>query len=185
MSSSEGRGAEAVTGEFARSATREQAAVFGAACAERAAAILFWVVAGDGRTADLEAYAKELEALWTPGTLTEGRGRIEGMRELVEGDGASGARAFAYQGAVALHTAMGAEPVLGCSSVLRDMAFRLGRRCGADLLTGEDETQRRDIADLTSGAADGAIRERSREAGRRWLALAAGQFGGRPGETGR
>ncbi|MFJ9628912.1 hypothetical protein ACIRU8_14550 [Streptomyces sp. NPDC101175] len=178
--------------EFAREATHSQAGAFAAACAERAVAILFWVVSADGRTVDLDNYKSALDSLWVPeragpDEIDEKREKILGMQELVVGDEASGVHAFAYQGAVALYTALEVcvrekeRVLLDCSSALRNYAFRLGRRCGVDLLTGEDELQLRDVADLSAVAGDKGVsmslRRRSAAEGRRWLALATDRFG--------
>ncbi|MYS21867.1 MULTISPECIES: hypothetical protein [unclassified Streptomyces] len=179
--------------EFVRSAASVQAVAFAAACTERAAPILFWVVSADGRTSDLETYASALDVLWSPNNLTseqfiERRERIVLMQELAVGDDVIGARAFAYQGAVALHTALGVPAGLGgtvlhdCSSTLRNFSFRLERRCNTRLLDEEDEIQRQDIADLTAvdGDADAQLmeqRQRAAALGRKWLALAVERFG--------
>jgi hypothetical protein len=179
--------------EFVRGVDSVQAAAFAVACAERAAPILFWVVSADGRTDDLETYKSALDALWSPGSFTskqfrEKRERIAVMQELAIGDDVIGARAFAYQGAVALHTALGVPAGLGarfltdCSSTLRNFAFRLERRCNTRLLDEEDEAQRRDIAALSAIVGAGEVRmtelrERSAALGRKRLALAVERFG--------
>lgn len=179
--------------EFVRNATSGQAAAFAAACAERATPILFWVVSADDRAADLEMYVSTLDALWSPESFTseqfrEKREGIAAMRELAVGDDVTGARAFAYQGAVALYASLGvhagleARALHDCSSTLRNFAFRLERRCKARLLDEEDDIQRRDIADLSAVDGDGdvqmtEVRERSAALGRKWLALAVEQFG--------
>ncbi|MFI1167100.1 hypothetical protein ACH4UM_26755 [Streptomyces sp. NPDC020801] len=182
--------------EFAAGATPAQAAVFAVACAERAAAILFWVVSQDDRADDLDVYKSALDVLWgsgepMPEQAAAARERIVGLQELTVGDEATGARAFAYQAAVALYTALGVyaegreRTIMGCSSTLRNFAFRLGRRCGADLLTDESESQLRDVADLTKTVDQGLrqaelVRERSVVVGRHWLALASERFGRNP-----
>lgn len=177
--------------EFASDAPPAQAALFVAACAERAAAVLLWVVSLDGRAADLDTYTRVLDSLWSAERLTSedaraARERVTGFKELTVGDEATGAHAFAYQGAVALYTALGVHveagerSVMGCSSALRNFAFRLGRRCNVELLSGEHAEQLRDVADLTA-ATDASmwtvqLRERSRAVGRRWLGVAVERF---------
>jgi hypothetical protein len=177
--------------EFVQDATRAQAAGFGASCAERAVSILFWVVSEDGRTSDLEAYTGALETLWkysevAASELRERQVGIMKLRELTVGDDVSGARAFAYQGAVTLYTALevcaGGDAIRDCSSTLRNFSFRLGRRCGVELLPGEDQVQYQDATDLISDSADqpelmGRLRERSAAIGRSWLALAVQHLG--------
>ncbi|GHF16534.1 hypothetical protein E5082_15105 [Streptomyces griseoluteus] len=125
---------------------------------------------------------------FTSEQFREKRKGIAAKRELALGDDVTGARAFAYQGAVALYTALGAPAGLGagvlrdCSSTLRNSSFRLERRCNARLLDEEDDIQRRDIADLSTVAGSGDVqrtelRERSAVVGRKWLDLAVERFG--------
>lgn len=179
--------------EFARGAGFAQAVAFSAACVERASAILLWVVSGVERVDDHEFYVSALDDLWmferfTPEQFEARREQLTGIQELVHGDDVSGASAFAYQGAVALYSALGVfaggreKAVLDCSSTLRNFAFRLGRRCGVDLLTAEDEAQRQDIAFLNAlldkqNPQLVELREKSAEIGRKRLVLAIERFG--------
>jgi hypothetical protein len=159
------------------------------------APLLFWEVSRHDRSADLDTYRETLDLLWDPHHTDEGisraRDALERLPELVNGDEAVRVAAFAYQAAVAFHAALAPGSAAGtkvkeCSSVLRNYAFRLGRRCDVDLLSREDEAQRVDIEDITrmeeSGAMPGdvmaAVRSRSAARGRESLAVAVSHFQG-------
>ncbi|MFI1101119.1 hypothetical protein [Streptomyces melanogenes] len=177
--------------DFVGSASLAQAAAFSAACAERASSVLFWVVAGESRDADLDFYRHVLETLWNgPADVDHAalRRELEQLPELTRGDELTGAAAFAYQGALALHAALSLHAeqnvsvVRECSSVSRNYAFRLGRRCGADLLPEEDRIQGEEMSRLLAGTAEEcapAMRADSAAVGRERLAVAVSYFAAR------
>jgi hypothetical protein len=180
--------------EFIGFASASQATVFAAACVERVAPLLFWEVSRQDRSADLGTYREILELLWEPRSTEADTSRVrdalERLPELTNGDEAVRAAAFAYQAALAFHAALAPASAPGtkvkeCSSVLRNYAFRLGRRCGGtDLLAPEDEAQRADIGDLTrveesamrSADFRAGVRGRSAAHGRHSLAVAVSHF---------
>ena len=149
--------------EFLSVATDAQAALLGAACAERASGILFWVVSRDGRDEDLEAYKSALEFIWrkplnpdAPPPVTSSD--IEGLRELVVGDEATMGAAFALHPAIALRAMLkfyeSADRALvrDCLLACHNQAYFLGRRTGSDALGAEEAALMRDTADLSQAA---------------------------------
>jgi hypothetical protein len=173
---------------FLESASSAQAALFTAACAERVAGILFWVVSREGRHDDLGAYASTLDLLWDPditrsadGALTSNA--VETMRELALGDAAIGSAAAALPGAVAIRSALlyretgDMEWVRDCSKVLEGHAFRLGRRASRPLLDDEHREEAADISAIagsgdSSSAVGKLLRERARSVARVRLEIA-------------
>ncbi|OAH14148.1 hypothetical protein [Streptomyces jeddahensis] len=179
---------------FLASASVEQAALFGAACVERACGILFWVVSKGERTRDWEIYSNALDELWRQSHGSEGGVSpvrsvdIEGLKELTLGDEAVREAAFALHGAIAMHAALkfletyDVSWVEDCSLTLRNHAFRLGRRVGAELVPGEEEQQALDIAEIrrcTEIDAELAnkLRERARGVARSRLQLTVARYG--------
>lgn len=173
---------------FLESASSAQAALFTAACAERAAGILFWVVSREGRDDDLGMYASTLDLLWDPditrsaaGALTSNT--VEAMQELAIGDTATGPAAAALPGAVVMRSALlfretgDTEWARDCSKVLEGHAFRLGRRASRPILDDEQREQAADISAIAGsgdrGSAVGAlVRERARRVARLRLEIA-------------
>jgi hypothetical protein len=166
---------------FLADASTEQAALFGAACVERACGILFWVVSKEGRESDAEVYSAALDDLWRePLELPAAAGRtwsssdIEALRELTLGDEAVREAAFALHAAIAMRAALkflesrDTSWINDCSLTLRNHAFRLGRRVGAELRPGEEEQQALDIEEIRGSAADlGVVHDRLRERAQR------------------
>jgi len=173
---------------FLEGASLGQAAVFTAACAERVAGILFWVVSREGRDDDLDAYASTLDLLWDPDVARRTDGAltphtIEAMRELVVGDAAIGPAAAALPGAIVMRSALlyretgDIEWARDCSKILEGHAVRLGRRASKLLLDDERREQTADINAITgSGDIDSAasllLRERATGVARARLEIA-------------
>jgi hypothetical protein len=183
--------ADSVKG-FLAEAGQAQAALFAAACAERAAGILYWVVSQQGRADDLEFYSRALEHLWRAGRASDSEipvsGRIESMRELLVGDEATGAAASALYGAIAMRSALlyletgDSKWVADCSVVLEGHAFRLGRRSGVSLVESEYAEQLADIRDIMARGVDfeelsHRLRERALRTGRARLEIAVRSYG--------
>jgi hypothetical protein len=181
--------------EFIASASAPQAAAFAASCGARVAPLLFWEVSRYDRSADLDTYRETLDLLWDPHhtdeDISRARNALERLPELVNGDEAVRVAAFAYQAAVAFHAALAPGSAAGtkvkeCSSVLRNYAFRLSRRCDVDLLSPEDEAQRVDIEDIAPIGESAvmpadvlaAVRGRAAARGRESLAVAVSHFQG-------
>lgn len=179
--------------EFLEQASVTQAAVFGAACVERACGILFWVVARDDRLSDLDLYRSALDQIWTPEAERSTPGRvsskmIEGLRELTVGDEAVRAAAFALHGAVAMRSALrfgelgDVSLIRDCSLTVRNHAFRLGKRLGTDLRPEEEAEQECDLEEIrrispTDLGAISQIRDRARGVARSRLELAVERYG--------
>ncbi|MFG3686007.1 hypothetical protein [Micromonospora sp. NPDC047740] len=168
--------------EFAETASIEQAALFSAACAERAIGVLFRVVSEDGRRDDLDRYHEALEMLWTPvpgdpSRYSSTRQALERMREMHVGDELPGPAAHALYGAVVLHAALGtlaASAVVAledCSMAARNSAFRVEARTGHRVLSAEERCQAEDIESLVAGVSADKIRENARRHGRKRLDL--------------
>ncbi|MEV0807804.1 hypothetical protein [Micromonospora sp. NPDC050200] len=168
--------------EFSDIASIEQAAVFGAACAERAIGVLFWVVSEDDRRDDLDRYHEALEMLWNPVVGDPSRYSsmhqvLEGMREMSVGDELSGPAAHALHAVVVLHSALGilAEESVAameeCSMAARNSAFRIESRTGSRLLSLEERCQAEDIDSLLAEEGVDKIRDNARRFGRERLDL--------------
>lgn len=162
--------------KFTTIASSGQAALFSAACAERASAVLFWVVSEDGRHDDLARYHEALEMLWDPALgkssrYSATRRVLEGMREMRVGDELEGPAAHALNGAIVLHSALGtlASPsaaLQDCLMAARNSAFRIEARTGHRLLSVEERCQAEDIEWLLAGESAGKIRDNARRHGR-------------------
>lgn len=168
--------------EFSGIASIEQAAFFGAACAERASGVLFWVVSEDDRRDDLDRYHEALEMLWNPvvsdpSRYSSMRQILEGMREMDVGDELSGPAAHALNAVVVLHSALrvlveGPAPAMEeCSMAARNSAFRIESRTGHRLLSVEERCQAEDIDDLLVEEGVDKIRDKARRQGRERLEL--------------
>lgn len=162
---------------FSENASREQAAVFAAACSERTSGILFWTVSADGRSSDLERYVETLDMLWSPDfgdpeRYASQRRDLERMYEMRVGDELVGAPALALYTVVVFHSALNvvatgsADAILECSMAARNGAFRVQRRLKLDLLPAEERMQDEDIASLVAGSPTQAIQQRAQEHGR-------------------
>jgi hypothetical protein len=168
--------------EFSGIASTEQAAFFGAACAERVCGVLFWVVSEDNRLDDLDRYHGALEMLWNPvvgdpSRYSSMRQILEGMREMSVGDELSGPAAHALHAVVVLHSALGmlAEGSLAameqCSMAARNSAFRIESRTNRRLLSVEERCQAEDIDSLLAEESVDKIRENARRHGRERLEI--------------
>ncbi|MGW5672094.1 hypothetical protein [Micromonospora sp. NPDC003776] len=160
----------------------EEAALFAAACAERASGILFWVVSEDGRHDDLDQYHEALELLWAPVTADSLRYAVaahvlEGLREMRVGDELIGPDAHALHAVVVLHSALrlvaegSVSAVTQCSVAAQNAAFRIEARTGHHLLSAEERCQARDIGRLLADESVDTIRDNARRHGRDRLAL--------------
>jgi hypothetical protein len=167
--------------------SREQSALFAAACTERAIGILFWVAANEGRQADVEFYRKALEQVW--GNPVEGglisSEDIYARHDLARGFESYGGRAggFAQSAALALRSALAYGETGDFAHVrqvadnLRNDASNLAHRTSVDGLTmaeldrqvGEIEMILRDGADADLAA---VLREQAQAVAREWLDLA-------------
>ncbi|ACU71255.1 hypothetical protein Caci_2337 [Catenulispora acidiphila DSM 44928] len=153
-------GIDAGVEAFLSTAGKAQAALLGAACLERASGILFWVVSRDGRAEDLKVYDNALEFIWaaplTPDlTPPSTSADIEGLQELVVGDEATMAAAFAFQPAIAMramlmfHESADISAVRDCLLTCANQAYFLGRRTGSDTLGAEEAALARDVSELS------------------------------------
>ncbi|MBB4759773.1 hypothetical protein ACFQFC_26905 [Amorphoplanes digitatis] len=163
--------------EFAVVASREQAALFSAACAERSSGILFWTVSSSGRPADLDRYVRTLDMLWVPdfedrSVYESQRRELEGMHEMVVGDELTGPSALALYSVVTLHSALkviatgSTDAILECSMAARNAAFRAQRRLNVPLLVAEERYQDDDVNDLVTGGGVDSLRVRAQQNGR-------------------
>jgi hypothetical protein len=172
--------------EFLAVATPQQAALAGAACCERASGILFWVVSSSGRADELETYRAALDFIWTdpaagvPGSPVPAAA-IEHMHELVIGDEATGAAAFAFYSAIAIHAmlkfreAPGLPLVKECLMTGRSQASFLGRRTDSDVLAEEEASLEHDIGRILQGPdpeLPAELRARARRVARERLEVA-------------
>ena len=171
--------------DFAARATVEQAACFAAACAERAAGILLWHAASEGRQADADIYLRALEQLWTDPTESPvvTQDDLQGLYELSHHYEPGGkAAGFAELAARVLWSALAVtekgEPsaTRSVSSTTLKIASGLQRATGTSLEAEEIDRQAADMRSLLGdGNAEGqkaTLREQSRVVGRDWLALA-------------
>ncbi|MDO3686457.1 hypothetical protein [Micromonospora sp. C28ISP2-4] len=168
--------------DFSSIASMEQAAFFGAACAERAGGVLFWAASGDDRREDLDRYHEALEMLWSPvlddpsrcSSMWQG---LEGMREMRVGAELSGPAAHALHSVVVVHSALrmlveGPASAMGERSMAaRNSAFRIEARTGRRLLGVEERCQAEGIGGLIAGEGVDAIRDRARRHGRERMEL--------------
>jgi hypothetical protein len=88
--------------------SREQAAVFVAACAERAINIASWAAAVDGRPEDAAVYVEALELLWRHETedtraFREKMTQLEEMHEMTLADELTGPPAHGFESVMVLH----------------------------------------------------------------------------------
>ncbi|MBS2548922.1 hypothetical protein KGQ19_18820 [Catenulispora sp. NL8] len=169
--------------------SREQSALFAAACAERAVGILFWVAANEGRQADLDFYRKALEQVW--GQPVEGdRDRVSpddvyARHDLARGPESDGGRAggLAQTAALALRSVLAYGQtgdfahIRQVAAQLRNDASGLAHRTSTDgLATVEIDRQ---VSEIETILRDGAttdlaarLREQAQAVGREWLDLA-------------
>lgn len=177
--------------DFVARASYDQAALFAAACAERAAGILLWKASSEGRRDEADAYLKALEQAWR--NPIEGEpittSTIEGMYELTHHDepirkeplykagGFAEYAALALLSALSLNETSTVEKVRGASSALWQDAAHLEHHTGT---AQESQEVDRQIADMARLLRDGAteeskaaLRQQSREVARIWLDLAA------------
>ncbi|MEZ0108652.1 hypothetical protein ABH920_002653 [Catenulispora sp. EB89] len=184
---------DAALTDFTARASGDQAALFAAACAERAAGILLWKAAAEGRQQEADAYTRALEQAW--GETAAGErvtsSDFDRMFELaqhdvpVRKDPLVKAAGFAECAALALRSALllgetgdVSEVRAVSSSLWKDASLLAKRTEAADL---EPEEISRQIADMATLLEDGAtaevkaaLREESRRIGRQWLDLASG-----------
>ncbi|MFJ2217713.1 hypothetical protein ACIQVO_37195 [Streptomyces sp. NPDC101062] len=171
----------------------DQARAFAAACAERTSGVLFWSTSQSGREADLEVFRQALELLWEtgpvdPATAAETHRKVAGCPEFAESRGdlpvvplcRIAARALLV--GVAMLIDEGPDGAVESSSFAQEFALVLGRRGDADLLTGEDEAQNKDVATVLSWEEASPERLRSlraaaAERGRSYLAAAVSAYG--------
>ena len=186
-------GIDARVEEFLSAATEAQAALLGAACVERASGILFWVVSRDGREHDLEVYKSALEFIWrkplNPDAVAPlASSDVEGLRELVVGDEATMAAAFALHPAIALramlkfHESADKAFVRDCLLACHNQAYFLGRRTASDALGAEQAGLMRDVAELSQVAESAAetlehLRDNAQSVARERLEAAVNRYG--------
>ncbi|MEY9935522.1 hypothetical protein ABH926_010204 [Catenulispora sp. GP43] len=171
--------------DFVARATGEQAACFAAACAERAAGILLWNAASEGREAEADVYLRAVEQLWTdptesPAITQDDLQRLYELSHHYESGGK--AAGFAELAARVLWSALAVtekgEPsaARSVSSTTLKIASGLEKATGTSLEADEADRQAADMRNLIEdGSAEelkATLREQSRAVGRDWLALA-------------
>ncbi|MEE1804245.1 hypothetical protein PUR57_37165 [Streptomyces sp. JV176] len=171
----------------------DQARAFAAACAERTSGVLFWSTSQSGREADLEVFRQALELLWEtgpvdPATAAETHRKVTECPEFGESREDSPVVPLSRIAArvllvgVAMLIDEGPDGAVESSSFAQEFALVLGRRGDADLLTGEDEAQNKDVATVLSWEEASPERLRSlraaaAERGRSYLAAAVSAYG--------
>ncbi|WP_106330366.1 hypothetical protein [Actinoplanes italicus] len=159
------------------------AAIFVAACAERAINIASWAAALDSRPGDAAIYVETLEFLWRPGAVDPQdvrvrMARLEEAHEMTMADELSGLPLYGLGSVLVLHSGLGvlAEPTPAnledCSMAARNAAFHLEGLVPAQrFLSGEKRSQDEDIKALAEGVSADELRNRARAAGRDRLNL--------------
>ncbi|WP_238013675.1 hypothetical protein KZZ52_54825 [Dactylosporangium sp. AC04546] len=177
-----------VIDRFALVALPGQAAVFAAACAERAIGVLLWTVALADRPGDVARYVDALELLWRrdvddPAAYLAERQQLESMHEMTVGDELIGASAYALHSVLVLHSGLGVvadptpETLEDCSMTARNGAFRLERLVRTQyLLSAEERHQDENISALLRGVSADDLRDDARRVGRERLSLFRSQF---------
>ena len=151
---------DAALADFTAQASRDQAALFAAACAERAVGILLWKAAAEGRQQEADVYSRALGQVWgqTGGDERVTSSDLDGLFELtqhdvpVRKDPLVKAAGFAESAALALRSALVLDEtgevseVRAVSSSLWKNASLLAKRTETPDL--ESEEIGRQVADL-------------------------------------
>ncbi|MFJ8579469.1 hypothetical protein [Micromonospora sp. NPDC093277] len=165
-----------------------RAAVFVAACVERAINIVSWAAALDGRPDDVAVYVEALELLWhhdvdDAQACRVKMAQLEEMHEMTVADELTGPPAYGLESVLVLHSGLGVvvEPTLAnlrdCSMAARNGALHLeGLIPSQHLLSAEERSQDEDIEALLRGASGDELRDRARQVGRSRLNLVRSQF---------
>jgi hypothetical protein len=171
--------------DFVARATGEQAACFAAACAERAAGILLWNAASEGRQTEADVYLRAVEQLWTdptesPVVTQDDLQRLYELSHHYEPGGK--AAGFAELAARVLWSTLAVtekgEPsaARSVSSTTLKTASGLEKATGTSLEADEADRQAADLRNLLGDESleelKATLREQSRAVGRDWLALA-------------